>query len=180
MSTPASLCAQIVAPYPPAGSIGVASQSGNFVSTFLNLSRMTGVGISRAVSAGNAAAVTVADYLGWYANDDATTVGLAYVEGITDGRGLMDRLASAAAVKPLVLVKGGATEGGATRRGEPHRSARRERQDLRRRVPCGRDHAGGRRDRGVRDRRHLRHATAPEGPEHRRAHDRRRLGCRHR
>ncbi len=114
VSTPASLCAQIVAPYPPAGSIGVASQSGNFVSTFLNLSRMTGVGISRAVSAGNAAAVTVADYLGWYANDDATTVGLAYVEGITDGRGLMDRLASAAAVKPLVLVKGGATEGGAT------------------------------------------------------------------
>src|SRR4029077_7920173 len=92
VSTPASLCAQIVAPYPPAGSIGVASQSGNFVSTFLNLSRMTGVGISRAVSAGNAAAVTVADYLGWYANDDATTVGLAYVEGITDGRGLMDRL----------------------------------------------------------------------------------------
>ena len=46
---------QIVAPYPPAGSIGVASQSGNFVSTFLNLARMTGVGISRAVSAGNAA-----------------------------------------------------------------------------------------------------------------------------
>ena len=114
VSTPVSLCAQIVAPYPPAGTIGVASQSGNFVSTFLNLSRMTGVGISRAVSAGNAAAVTVADYLGWYATDDATTVGLAYVEGITDGRGLMDRLAAAAAVKPLVLVKGGATEGGAT------------------------------------------------------------------
>src|SRR6478735_11456742 len=114
VSTPANLCAQIVAPYPPAGHIGVASQSGNFVSTFLNLSRLSGVGISRAVSAGNAAAVTVADYLGWYATDDATTVGLAYVEGITDGRGLMDRLASAAAVKPLVLVKGGATEGGAT------------------------------------------------------------------
>jgi acyl-CoA synthetase (NDP forming) len=113
VSTPANLCAQIVAPYPPAGRIGVASQSGNFVSTFLNLSRLSGVGISRAVSAGNAAAVTVADYLGWYATDDATTVGLAYVEGITDGRGLMDSLAAAAAVKPLVLVKGGATEGGA-------------------------------------------------------------------
>ena len=113
VSTPANLCAQIVAPYPPAGHIGVASQSGNFVSTFLNLSRLSGVGISRAVSAGNAAAVTVADYLGWYATDDVTTVGLAYVEGINDGRGLMDRLAVAAAAKPLVLVKGGATEGGA-------------------------------------------------------------------
>jgi acetyltransferase len=114
VSTPASLCAQIVAPYPPAGHIGVASQSGNFVSTFLNLSRLSGVGISRAVSAGNAAAVTVADYLSWYATDDATTVGLAYVEGIADGRALMDSLAATAAVKPLVLVKGGATEGGAS------------------------------------------------------------------
>jgi acetyltransferase len=113
VSTPVDLCAQIVAPYPPAGRIGVASQSGNFVSSFMNLARSSGVGISRAVSAGNAAAVTVADYLDWYADDDATAVGLAYVEGIVDGRGLMDRLATSAARKPLVLVKGGATEGGA-------------------------------------------------------------------
>jgi acetyltransferase len=113
VSTPAKLCAQIVAPFPPAGRIGVASQSGNFVSSFLNLSRSSGVGISRAVSAGNAAAVSVADYLDFYADDDATAVGLAYVEGITDGEGLMRRLGQAAARKPLVLLKGGATAGGA-------------------------------------------------------------------
>ena len=40
VSTPARLCAQIVAPYPPAGRIGVASQSGNFVSSFMNLARV--------------------------------------------------------------------------------------------------------------------------------------------
>lgn len=113
VSTPVDLCAQIVAPYPPAGGIGVASQSGNFVSSFLNHATATGVGISRAVSAGNAAAVSVADYLDFYADDPATSVGLAYLEGITDGRGLMDRLGDAASRKPLVLVKGGATEGGA-------------------------------------------------------------------
>jgi acetyltransferase len=113
VSTPAHLCAQIVAPYPPAGRIGVASQSGNFISSFLNYSRQTGVGISRAVSAGNAAAVTPADYLDWYADDDATAVSLAYVEGIVDGRSLLDRFASVAARKPLVVVKGGATENGA-------------------------------------------------------------------
>lgn len=113
VSTPVDLCAQIVAPYPPAGRIAVASQSGNFVSSFLNMARATGVGISRAVSAGNAAAVTVADYLDWYADDDESAVALAYVEGISDGRALMDRLASAASRKPLVLIKGGATEGGA-------------------------------------------------------------------
>jgi acetyltransferase len=113
VSTPARLCAQIVAPYPPAGRIGVASQSGNFVSSFLNWSCATGVGISRAVSAGNAAAVTVADYLRFYAGDPATAVGLAYVEGIRDGRRFFDHVAAVTAEMPLVLVKGGATSGGA-------------------------------------------------------------------
>ena len=60
-----------------------------------------------------AAAVTVADYREWYAVDAATIVGLAYLEGITDGRALFDQLARAAAKQPLVIVKGGATEGGA-------------------------------------------------------------------
>lgn len=112
VSTPASLCAQIVAPYPPRGAIGLASQSGNFVSSFLNYARFTGVGISRAVSAGNAAAVSVADYLDWYADDPETRVGLAYLEGVTDGRGLFERLRSITARQPLVVLKGGTTTGG--------------------------------------------------------------------
>jgi acetyltransferase len=113
VSTPANLCAQIVAPYPPRGRIAVVSQSGNLVSSFLNYARQTGVGISRAVSAGNAAAVTPADYLDWYADDPETAVSLAYVEGIVDGRALLDTFTSVAQRKPLVIVKGGATEGGA-------------------------------------------------------------------
>jgi acetyltransferase len=113
VSTPARLCAQIVAPYPPAGSIAVASQSGNFVSSFLNWSCATGVGISRAVSAGNAAATSVGDLLEHYAEDPATTVGLAYLEGIQDGRVVADALARAAEAMPVVVLKGGATAGGA-------------------------------------------------------------------
>ncbi len=112
VSSPARLCAQIVAPIPPAGRIGVASQSGNFVSSFENYAVQTGVGISRAVSAGNAINVTVPDYLDFYASDDATAVGLAYVEGIVDGRGFADRMTSVATRKPVVVVKGGATAGG--------------------------------------------------------------------
>jgi acetyltransferase len=112
VSTPAHLCAQIVAPYPPAGRIAIASQSGNFVSSFQNWAVQTGVGVSRAVSAGNAAAVGVADYLDWYADDDATAVSLAYVEGVSDGRALFERLADVARRKPVVLVKGGITSGG--------------------------------------------------------------------
>jgi acetyltransferase len=112
VSTPSSLCAQIVAPYPPAGKISIASQSGNFVSSFMNWGRQTGAGIARAVSAGNAAAVTVADYLDWYGEDEATAVALAYVEGVADGRAFADRLRAVCERKPLVLVKGGATAGG--------------------------------------------------------------------
>lgn len=113
VSTPAHLCAQIVAPYPPPGSIGVASQSGNFVSSFMNWSCATGVGISRAVSAGNAAATNVADFLGHYANDPQTLVGLAYVEGIADGRAFFEAVRDVSTRMPLVLLKGGATAGGA-------------------------------------------------------------------
>jgi acyl-CoA synthetase (NDP forming) len=113
VSTPARLCAQIVAPYPPAGRIAIVSQSGNFVSTFENYAVASGVGVSRAVSAGNAAQVGVVDFLEHYADDPATDVALAYVEGVTDGRDFFERLTAVCRRKPVVLVKGGATSGGA-------------------------------------------------------------------
>jgi len=112
VSPPARLCAQIVGPYPPAGHIAIASQSGNFVSSFENYAQLTGVGVSRAVSAGNAAAVTVPDYLEYFAEDPQTRVALAYVESVGDGRSFMERLRGAAERKPVVVVKGGATRGG--------------------------------------------------------------------
>jgi acetyltransferase len=112
VSTPSKLCAQIVGPYPPAGGIGLASQSGNIVSSLMNLARQSGVGVSRAISAGNAAAVGVADYLDFFADDDETAVGLAYVESIGDGRQFFDRVRAITPRMPLVVVKGGATEGG--------------------------------------------------------------------
>ena len=63
---------------------------------------------------GNAAAVTVADYLDYYADDPATAVGLAYVEGIADGRALLDRLGRRRrAASRSCSSRAGATEGGA-------------------------------------------------------------------
>jgi acetyltransferase len=113
VSTPSHMCAQIVAPYAPAGRIAVASQSGNFVSSFLNLAHHTGVGISRAVAAGNAAALGIADYVEWFADDPATDVCLVYMESVDDGRAMFERLRAAAARKPIVVVKGGASDAGA-------------------------------------------------------------------
>ncbi|MDG2303170.1 MAG: CoA-binding protein [Candidatus Binatia bacterium] len=112
ISTPAKLCAQIVAPFPPRGNIAIASQSGGFVQAFQNYAVKTGVGISRAVSAGNCAATNVEDYLEYFAADPETAVSLIYIEGIEDGRRFYDTVKRAAAEKPLVVLKGGATSGG--------------------------------------------------------------------
>ncbi len=112
ISTARSMCAQIVAPFPPKGRISVASQSGNLVSSFLNYAVETGVGISKAISAGNSAQTTLADYIEYYGVDPDTAVVLAYLESVGDGRRFADVLRAASLRKPVVLVKGGAaTEG---------------------------------------------------------------------
>ena len=114
VSTPSSMCAQIVAPYAPAGRIGIASQSGNFVSSFLNLAHHTGVGVSRAVAAGNAASLGIVDYLEYFADDPATDVSLAYVESVDDGRAMYDAFRRLSERQPIVIVKGGASDAGAS------------------------------------------------------------------
>jgi acetyltransferase len=112
ISTPRSMCAQIVAPYPPKGSISVASQSGNLVSSFLNYAVESGIGISKAISCGNSAQTTLADYLDYFRADPETDVALAYLEGVADGARFIGALRAFTARKPLVLVKGGAAAEG--------------------------------------------------------------------
>jgi acetyltransferase len=110
--TSASLCAQIVSPYPPAGRIGVVSQSGNIVSALLNYAVLTAVGVSKAVSCGNAAQTTLADFLSYFAADAETDTVVAYLEGIPDGPRFVEAVRLLTAVKPLVVLRGGvAAEG---------------------------------------------------------------------
>ncbi len=112
ISTPESMCAQIVAPNPPAGRIGVASQSGNLVSSYLNYAVATGVGISKAVSLGNSAQTGLPELLEYFSVDPDTDVALAYVEGVGDGRAFRRAAERLTRRKPLVLVKGGARAAG--------------------------------------------------------------------
>jgi acetyltransferase len=113
ISTSHSMCAQIVAPYPPPGRISVVSQSGNLVSSYLNYAVETGIGVSKAVSSGNSAQTELADFLSYFAADPETDVVLAYLEGIADGARFIDSVRRLTARKPLVLVKGGAAAEGA-------------------------------------------------------------------
>jgi len=108
----ASLCAQIVAPFPPPGRIGIVSQSGNLVSAFCNYAVLTGIGVSTAISCGNSAQTTIADYLAYFAVDPDTAVVLAYLEGVADGEAFLDAVRRVTAAKPLILVKGGVAAAG--------------------------------------------------------------------
>lgn len=122
VSTTSRLCAQIVAPYPPAGRVSIVSQSGNLVSSFENMSVASGVGIARAVSVGNSAQVGVADFVRFFGEDDETDVVVAYVEDPGDGTELRDALTAASARKPVIVVKGGTTAAG-TRAAASHTGA---------------------------------------------------------
>lgn len=113
VSTPAQLCAQFVAPWPEPGGISVVSQSGNLASGAMNHAAAGGVGIARAVSAGNSLCVSVEDYLEWFGADDATKSVIAYIEGVTDARRFHDVLRAATQAKPVVVVKGGTSSEGA-------------------------------------------------------------------
>jgi len=112
VSTGPSMCAQIVAPYPPPGRIAVASQSGNLVSAFLNYAVQTGVGVSKALSCGNSAQTDLAEVLAYLAADDETDAVVIYLEGVGDGRRLFEAMRRLTARKPLVLVKGGVAAAG--------------------------------------------------------------------
>lgn len=112
VSTPVSMCAQIVAPYPPAGPISVVSQSGNLASSFMNYGAMTGIGMSKAISCGNSAMLELADYVEYFGEDPDTAVTLAYLEGIGNGRRFLEVARAHTRRKPLVVVRGGATAAG--------------------------------------------------------------------
>lgn len=113
VSPHSKVCAQIVGPSPLPGPLSVVSQSGNLVSSFENLSVRAGIGISRAVSAGNAAMTTPIDLLESFVDDPLSAVAIVYLEGVTNGRDTFERLRRSAERMPVVVIKGGATEDGA-------------------------------------------------------------------
>ncbi|MBK1661371.1 CoA-binding protein [Paracraurococcus ruber] len=98
---------------PPAGPLGIASQSGNLGSYTMLLARERGIGVSRFLTTGNECDVDIADAIAWLAQDDATKVVLAVLETCRDAPRLVRALELARdAGKPVVVLKIGATAAG--------------------------------------------------------------------
>ncbi len=94
--------------WPLPGRIAIASQSGAYGTHLFAIARNRRMGTPLCVTTGNEADVTLAEIIGWMAEDPDTDVIAAYSEGIRDGERFMAALEVArAARKPVVMMKVG-------------------------------------------------------------------------
>ena len=94
------------------GSIGFFSQSGQMAYHVIRGSERQQLRYSKVVSFGNACDLQAQDFLNYLVADESTQVIGAYLEGIKEGQAFIDAAARATRKKPLVIWKGGQTEGG--------------------------------------------------------------------
>lgn len=93
------------------GNAAFVSQSGAFGAYIYALAQEQGVGLRHFVSVGNEADLTVADVIAHLAADPGTDVIGGYVEGVRDGRALLDAARSAGeAGKRVALMKVGRSD----------------------------------------------------------------------
>jgi acyl-CoA synthetase (NDP forming) len=98
--------------FPKAGSVAVVCQSGNILNMLIGEALDAGLGISKGVSSGNEAQLMTEDYISYLADDPATDVIVAYIEGIEDGRRFLELTREATRRKPVVVLKGGRSSAG--------------------------------------------------------------------
>ncbi len=96
---------------PVPGSIAMITQSGTVGCIFLE--RMAELGVSKFVSYGNRTDVDEADLLAYLADDPETDLIAMYVEGLEDGRRLLETAKQVTQKKPVIVLKVGRTERGA-------------------------------------------------------------------
>jgi acyl-CoA synthetase (NDP forming) len=100
---------------PVKGNIALATQSGAFGSATYGMASLRGLGFSKIVATGNEADVDVAECIDYLAEDAETKVICAALESCKDGNRLRLALLKAAkAGKPVLIMKSGRTEVGAT------------------------------------------------------------------
>ncbi|MCX5998511.1 MAG: CoA-binding protein [Chloroflexi bacterium] len=95
-----------------AGPLGLIGQSGGHTTYIIRLAVERGIRLSKAVSYGNAGDVNECDLLECLAADPDTKIIAMYIEGTRNGPRFLAALSAAASAKPVIVFKGGYTEGG--------------------------------------------------------------------
>jgi acyl-CoA synthetase (NDP forming) len=101
------------------GKLGIASQSGTYVTQTLPYLHRHGIAISKAISVGNGTNIDIVDCLEYLGEDDATTAIALYIEGISRAGDFLDAARRISSRKPIIAQYVGGTEAGA-RAGSSH------------------------------------------------------------
>ena len=101
----ASLCATSA----KAGRVALLSQSGALASSILDWAEEYKIGFSAVITLGNEADVDLARALDFLAADHDTMAIVLYLECVANPRAFLSALRAAASVKPVILLKAGAT-----------------------------------------------------------------------
>lgn len=110
-------------PYDAApGFIGMASQSGSFITQMFGHLSKFGLGFSQALSLGNEAMIDLSDCLEYLAQCPKTKVIALYIEGIRRGRHFVEIAKKVSKIKPIVSYYIGGSEAG-RRAGQSHTGA---------------------------------------------------------
>ncbi|MFB6200577.1 MAG: acetate--CoA ligase family protein [Halorhabdus sp.] len=96
------------------GDISFMSQSGAFISAVLDWASENNVGFNDIVSLGNKAVLDEGDFIDYWGADPDTDVILGYLEDIENGREFIDTARDVTPETPIVVVKSGRTEAGAS------------------------------------------------------------------
>jgi acetate---CoA ligase (ADP-forming) len=113
MRPDARLNASFAASAPPAGRIGLLSQSGALVTGMISYAQREKFGLSAAVSLGAKCDVDDQEILRWLAKDERTHAIALYVEALHDPERFLEVASEVAKIKPIVAIKGGTTAAGA-------------------------------------------------------------------
>jgi len=96
------------------GGVAFITQSGSVGVESLGLASNTGFGMRAFVGIGNKVDLSEADFLPWFGEDPDTDCLALYVESIEEGRRFLEDARKVAKKKPVVLLKAGRTEAGAS------------------------------------------------------------------
>ena len=96
------------------GPISFMSQSGAFITAVLDWAADRELGFRHIVSVGNKAVLDESDFVREWGDDPETDVVLGYLEDVSDGQAFIEATREVTGETPVVVVKSGRTEAGAS------------------------------------------------------------------
>jgi acetyltransferase len=95
------------------GRVAIITQSGAMGGAMIGKTAAENIGLSAIIPLGNKADIDEADLLAFLREDPRTEIILIYIEGVKDGRRLIQALAATTPHKPVIVIKTGRSRRGA-------------------------------------------------------------------